>query len=226
MTAFNATTISMAGMADFNTGEPNSDAVELTVSQVTRLSATVLRLHLEGNLATLAEELSPTDAPYFVFIDPPLAGVEGQQGQALHSGDDWRLAVFFDHAAPYIQTAEVTVGSQSIEIAFNKPVQFGIEFDEALNTVSTASAGFSPPAPEADDFLIVHRRENGSVEQFSPVEVETSQSLGGGITELTLVMPIDREYLPSETADVRIARRLKDPTHPSLASVFDFVNER
>ncbi len=225
--AFNATTISMAGMANFDNGAPNSDAVELEVSRVTRLSSTVLRIHFEDDLRILAERVSPglLSSSYFVFITPPATGIEDVEGRALHSGDDWRLAVFFDHAAPYIQTAEVSEEGRAIEIVFDKPVQFGIEFNVSLLSPPTVITGsLSLPSPSTGDFIIVRYRGDGSAERFSPVAVGTPQPPRDGITELTLVMPTDREYSQGDTFDVRIARRLKDPTHPSFASVFTFVN--
>ncbi len=220
--------IHLAGMSDPDTGAPTVTSATLTVSGVTYLSTTLLRLHLDADLREISadlQEISEDTTPNFIFIIPPEEGIQGLDGDRLHTGDDWRLAVFFDHEAPYITEAVVTEESRSIVITFSEPVQFGLEFDDS-NASSTSSVF---PAPSTADFVLVRRSSTGSfIDEFSPAGVMFAESpllASSGITTLTLEMPTDRKYLPSETVDVRIAERLKDPAHPSLASVFDFVDD-
>ena len=207
--------------------EPPVGPVALTIDRVVHLSSTVVRVHLSDDLQTVAEGLSAT-SPYFVFVTPPATGiVDADTNNPLHSGDDWRLAVFFDHQAPRIEEAEVTANSESIELAFSEPVQFGVQFTGNPPVVSTYTTN-AIPSPLPEDFRIVLRGADGAaIDEFSPATVSTSEDGSGGFTSLTLEMPPspanpDGEYFATQTVDLRIAERLKDLTHPSLASVFYF----
>jgi hypothetical protein len=209
--------------------EPPVSPVALTIGRVLRISSTVVRIHLSDDLQTVAEGLSAT-GPYFVFVTPPATGiVDADTDSPLHSGDDWRLAVFFDHQAPRIEEATVTANSESIELAFSEPVQFGVQFTGDPPVVS-AYATNAIPSPLPEDFRIVLRGEDGAaIDEFSPAAISTSEGGSVGFTSLTLEMPPspanpDGEYFATQTVDVRIADRLKDLTHPSQASVFTFVN--
>ena len=210
----------------------STDMTVLTIDRVVPIASTVIRIHLSDDLQTVAGDLSAASVagPYFVFVTPPATGITDGDSNTLHTGDDWRLAVFFDHQAPRIEEATVGANSASIELTFSEPVQFGVQFTGEPPVVS-AYGTTEIPAPNARDFRIVLRGEDGASlgEPFSPESISYSGDTSVGLTSLTLEMPpspanTDGEYFATQTVDVRIADRLKDLTHPSQASVFTFVN--
>lgn len=208
-----------------------ADNTALTVRRVIPLSADVLRLYFDEDLHAVAAGLG--DPNPVVLIDPPEGIFSEAEPQApLHTGTAWRLRVFFDYAAPYIKRAEVGPESRFIDVLFSEQVQFNVFFDEvdgvprATTRVNTESV---LPPPEPEDFVIVHYRNDGTVDRFNPSDVhipgQTSSPSPLLESSLRLVMPEEGEYAPGETVDIRLAERVKNLNHPGLGAAFDRVDE-
>ncbi len=207
------------------------DGQHLAVKSVTRPSGapvqvgdTVVRVQLEDPSADAGRI---TSDPNLLISTSPLLVVASDDGSGHHRTPDWWVRAWYDHQAPYIETAVVGGGSEYVDITFNQGVKFGVDFD-SNNPPQAVMTGTTAPVPE--DFVIrFYDRSEGTVQDYSPASV-TNPSDGSaitveasvGVTALRLGMHPDiiEAYEPIDTIDIRTAQRLKDIEHPSLASVF------
>lgn len=179
---------------------------------------TVVRLRL-GNPTEAASRI--TDPNILVSVWPKSEIIAEDSKEAIHTGEEWWVRAWYDHRAPYIKTAVVGGGSEFVDITFNR----GVKFEVSFNRNEADLTGTAPPT--VDDFVIrFYDRSEGTVQDHLPARV-TVMDAGGiqaaaGVTQLQLGMPAEviRDYDPIDTIDIRTAQKQKDPTHPSLASVF------
>lgn len=188
---------------------------------------TVVRLQLEDPVTKAANAERLAGDPNILVSVWPTSDIIASDGSgaAIHnSGEEWWVRAWYDHRAPYIDTAEIGPGNAHVDITFSQGVKFEVSFDADNQAVMTGTR-----APEPEDFEIwFYDRSEGDVEAFTPAAVtdfsdnSITVAANAGVTQLRLGIPeeITDAYEPGDTIDIRTAQRQKDQLHPSLASVF------
>ena len=200
----------------------------------------VVRVHFDQDILAI-QETSGGDpfAPAYLIIAPVATttmDITDSEGNALHAdansgSDDWKLRVWFDSNAPYIETAEVGPSSQYIDITFSSPVKFAVEFG-ATGPMLRDIRLLNDVGPSVEDFIVTHYDASEGVEKTINLQrveiiesgvVRTSPGVGDdGAETLRLVLPAEYDQTSADTVDIRIAERVKDPTHPSLSPIFAY----